>query len=493
MIKQAMDELNRALMEPSVHPLRENMSTGWTDSGIRGETERPLHGEDLPNEEMITSAIHEHTAPKVLPPRPELRSHLSDEAKAAINKAKGKASKFLQPKLAWSGAVKSEVLKRWGKSPNLPAEDQLPAFLDHIEKLVPAGPKQKAYTLYLCGQHLGVNPPAWVPGEDDAVIRPLMFDFDKLVTKGKISGAAADIASYRALGRLKAVVQQARDEAEEGPKDRPVATDEAEAALDRFAVNRTKYLPRDLRDIREGSTIVAEADGWAVYKIKQNPSPAGKVAAQLLCNNGINEVSWCVGRGTLSYLGQGPFYVLVKGGVSRFAISSEMAYETATIWNPSDTPVWVTTTGDDQGMSNLMATAQKLGAPLDMSQISSLPAAVIPILKAATAADSQLATLIPATHLVEGDTTVLDKVIMACPLNGLVADLADAFSSERTVGVSAAVMGRCIALHYDFAPEYSMFNEALLVGYIELLAAAGQGLPKSLEDAIIQAIESTPA
>ena len=464
----------------------------------------------------LQAAIHEHTAPELLPPRPDLRSHLSDEAQEAIDKAKGKTAKLLQPsitkqahdlqaflvtasvdKLAWSNAIKAEVLRRWGKSQSMPKttegqvdEVALGKILDSIEAMVPPGPKQKAYTLYLAGQFFAFNPPAWVPGEDDAVIRPLMFNFDKLVTKGKLTGPQADINGYKGLDQLKAAVGKLMDEAHQ-PVGGPDVPDEEEAQKPRFDVHRTKYLPQDIADIKAGSAIVAEAGGWAVYKIRANPDEAGKIAAQLLCNNGINKVSWCVGRGTLSYLDQGPFYVLVQGGKSRFAISSVLRDKTATIWNAADTPVWVTTSGDgDHAMPNLVYTAQEKGIPLDLTKISSLPADILPVMAAATQADPELAALVPPAHLVQGDTAMLDKAIMVCSPTGLTQDLSSAFGSERTVGIGAAIMGRCIALHYDFSQEYSEFDETLLVAYIELLAAAGQGLPKSLEAAIIQAIQN---
>lgn len=447
-------------------------------------------------------------------PRDDLRSHLSDEAKNDIDTAKGKTSKFLKKsskgssdiasladdvtsitasaeKLAWSNSLKNEVGKRWGNTPNFPQDDAaLAAFLDSVEKLTPAGPKQKVYTLYLCGQYFAFNPPAWQPGEDDAVIRPLIFNFDKLVTKGKLTGAQSDINSYKALDQLKSTVQKAIDEAEEGSKSRPENDDESEGALDRFDVHRTKYLPQDLADIKAGSTVITEVNGFAVYKIKQHPDETGKVAAQLLCNNGINKVSWCVGRGTVRYLEDGPFYVFVKDGRSRFAMSSEMSQKTATIWNPADTPIWVTTSGGATGMPNLQKAAQASGIPLDMSKISSLPAELVPVIAQARKHDPEMAVLVPEAHLVAGDTAPLDKAIMATPLQGLVSDLKNAFSSERSMGIGAAVMGRCVALHYDFSEEYSMFDENLLVAYIEMLAGAGQKLPTSLEDALVEAIQA---
>jgi hypothetical protein len=464
----------------------------------------------------IQAAIHQIPDPTKLPPRDDMRSHLSDEAKAGIESAEAPDLPHGVPhvvphvgsleaqalsltaslKLAWSRAILTEALRRWSGSAQMPKtpegqvdETALGQFLDQVEKLVPPGPKVKAYMLYLCNQFFGMNPPAWQPGEDDAIIRPLMFNFDKLCTKGSLTGPQADLNGYKQLDQLKAAVKKFTDESEEGRNTRPELSDEEEAAKDRFDVHRTNYLPQDLADIQAGSSIVVEANGWAVYKIRQNPDQIGKTAAMLLCNNGINGVSWCVGRGTTSYLDQGPFYVLVKGGKSRYAISSVIRDGAATIWNPADTPVWVTTTGGGNDMPNLLAAAQERGIPLDMSKISSLPADILPILTAATQKDPELAKLVPPAHLVQGDTGPLDKAIMVTPIQGLVQDLANAMGSERSMGIGAAVMGRCIQLHYDFSPEYSMFNENLLVGYIELLAAAGQGLPKTLEDAIIQAIQ----
>lgn len=495
--RNAMDPFNQDLLRPTEHDLAANKRDGWVNPNIMGETERD------PQTGVMAAGIKELRTPDKLPPRKDVQRHLSDEALDLISEAKtaslhAQATSLVASasKLAWSSAIKQEVLRRWGREAGMPKtqdgrvdEAALGQFLDEVERLVPPGPKAKAYILYLCGQHFGFNPPAWQPGEDDAVIRPLMFNFDKLVTRGKLTGQAADVNSYKALDRLKSTVNTLMDEGDVKPGG-PDVSDEIEASKPRFDVHRTKYLPQDIADIKAGSTIIAEAGGWAVYKIPFHPGEAGKVAAQLLCNNGINKVSWCVGRGTIGYLDQGPFYVLVKDGRSQFAISTKSDEKTATVWNPADTPVWVTTSGTEVMMPRLTAVAKAKGIPLDLTKVSSLPAAIIPALDAATKADPELAAMIPPTHLVQGDTTSLDKAIMAAPTLSLVQDLATGFASERTTGIAAAVMGRCIALHYDFSPEYSEFDEPLLVAYIELLAAAGQGLPKSLEAAIIQAIKS---
>ena len=416
-----------------------------------------------------------------------------DAAETAASKtATGRVVKVAaESKLAWSNALKKEVQTRCAKSPTFAAltPEQVDEFLTHTERLVPVE-GAKNFILYLALQHFNVNPPAWMPGEDDAVIRPLMHNFEKLCVTGKLQADAKNIFNYKALDQLKKTVGDLMDK-DNATEPEVEVSDEEEAGKSRFDVHRKKYLPADLQAIAAGSTVIAEVNGYAVYKIKDHPDQAGKDAAQLLCNNGINKVSWCVGRGTLSYLDQGPFYVLVKGGRSRFAISTKLQGNEATIWNPADTPVWVTTSGGAAGFQNLQQAANAKGLTLDMSQISSLPADIIDVLAAARQADPQLMAMIPETHLVKGDTGPLDKAIMACPIQGLVSDLAEGFQSERTMGLASAVMGRAIALHYDFSPEYSMFNENLLVAYIELLAAAGEGLPKSLEDAIIQAIQST--
>ena len=411
---------------------------------------------------------------------------------AASKTATGRVVKIAgDSKLAWSQSLKKEVLARCAKSPALQAmqPEQIDQFLTHCEGLVPAD-QAKNDILYLAIQHFNFDPPAWQPGEDDHTIRPLMHNFEKLCKSGKLQADAKNIFNYKALDALKKTVGDLMDKENEHVPEAEVS-DEEEAAKPRFDVHRKKYLPQDLADIQAGSTVICEVDGYAVYKIQHNPTEAGKIAAQLLCNNGINKVSWCVGRGTLSYLNEGPFYVLVKGGRSKYAISTKLNQNSATIWNPADTPVWVTTSGGAAGFSNLQAAAIAKGIALDMSNISSLPGEIIDVLKAAAAADPQLKAMVPDTHLVKGDTEPLDRAIMATPIQGLIQDLTEGFSSERTMGLAAAVMGRAIAMHYDFSPEYSMFNENLLVGYIELLAAAGQGLPKSLEDAIIQAIQST--
>lgn len=495
--RNAMDPFNQDLLKPTEHDLAANKRDGWVNPNIMGETERD------PQTGVVAAGIKELRTPDKLPPRKDIQRHLSDEALDLISEAKtasfrAQATSLLASasRLAWSSAIKQEVLRRWGQEATMPKtqegrvdEAALGRFLDEVERLVPPGPKAKSYILYLCRQHFGFNPPAWQPGEDDAVIRPLMFDFDKLVTRGKLTGQAADISSYTALDRLKSTVKSLMDEGNVKPGG-PEVGDDVEAQKPRFDVHRTKYLPQDIADIKAGSTVIAEAGEWSVYKIPANPSEAGVVAAQLLCNNGINKVSWCVGRGTVTYLSEGPFYVLVRGGRSQFAISTKSKEKAATIWNAADTPVWVTTSGAEAAMPRLTAIAKAKGIPLDLTKVSSLPAVLIPVLTAATKADPELAAMIPPTHLVQGDTAPLDKTIMAAPTLSLVQDLATGFGSERTVGVASAVMGRCIALHYDFSSEYSEFDEPLLVAYIELLAAAGQGLPKSLEAAIVQAIES---
>ena len=394
-------------------------------------------------------------------------------------------------KQAWSKSIKNEVIKRWGKSPNMMDEAGLDQFLDNVEKLVPAGAKSKAYMLYLCSQYFPFTPPAWEPGHDDSEIRPLMFNFDKLVTGNKLTGKASDLQSYKMLDQLKKAVKGASEV--EGPKkENDESAEQALATEDRFSIKRTRYLPEDLEIIKSGSTIIANHDGWACYKIKHNPDQGGEAAGFMLCNNGINDVSWCVGRKTNNYFKDGPFYVMVKGGKSRYAISTHLNRD-ATIWNPADTPIWQTA-GSEGRFPHIEAAAQAKGLNVDLEQISSLPHDIIGILEAATKVDPELAKVVPAEHIVEPNPETvasLDKAIMASDIKGLVGDLSVAYSSDRSLGKGAAVLGRCVQMHYDFSPEYSEFTENLLIGYIEALAGAGQKLPQSLEDAIVEAIQAS--
>jgi hypothetical protein len=366
---------------------------------------------------------------------------------------------------AVSNTVKQEIIKRYGSKPNFPKDD-LDPVLNQLETLVPAGNKAKIYILWLAKQLWGMTPPGFVLGEDDAAVKPLIHDFDEDVTKNVIKGKEADINNYEDLEALRNVVEG-----------------------DTKEVEGKGYTEEQKATIKAGSDLVYNADGWVVYRVNKSSDKNAFAAAQLLCDNSIHSVSWCVGRGTTHYITQGNFYVLEKNGRSKYAISTDE--RSATIWNPADTPVW-STSGSGGTFHSIEKQAEKMGIDAGdvLDKMSALPRDIIGILSAVTKEDNYLAKRIPSEQLVEGDTKGLDKVIYATPLSGLVDDLNKNFSSSRTVGSAAAVMSRAIALKIDFATEYDSFKETTMIGYIELLAAAGfKTLPKSLEDYFVTQLE----
>jgi len=372
-------------------------------------------------------------------------------------------SKYLN-KLAVSNAIKQEIVNRFGSKPNFPKEN-LDSTLDQIEKLVPTGNKAKTYILWLSNQLWGITPPGFVLGEDDARVKPLIYNFDEAVNKKKLSGPQADINKYKDLESI----QKAVGEEEKEPEGMVEYTDEQKAIVEK------------------GSEVIYNQGGWVVYRINKGNNKDHFAAAKLLCDNDIHNVGWCVGRGTTSYLVEGNFYVVEKNGRSKYAISTDA--NSATIWNPSDTPVW-TTSGTGGDFHNIARAAISLGIKLDFSTLSSLPRELVPLMKEVVPKDPYLAERIPADQLTEGDTGPLDKVLFGMDKSKIIEDLNENFSSHRTVGSAAAIMGRCIALKMDFAGTYDNFSEETMLAYIELLAAAGyKSLPKSFEDYIVSELE----
>ena len=363
-----------------------------------------------------------------------------------------------------SGVVRKDIVTQFSNCSGFPQTDEeLDNILQQLDKLCPQNVKTKQYILFLCKQLWKLDPPGFILGEDEAAVRKTLHDFDKLVSTKALSGKDADIHSYATLGDLSSRIRSLKED---------------------HAVKSVEYTEEQQKVLEKGATIVARDGDWVAYCCKG--TAAGKAAAQLLCDNDLHGVSWCVGRGTTRYLDEGNFYVLEKNGVSRYAISTEQAG--ATIWNPSDVPVW-NTMKHGGSASNLEAQAKSMGIQLDFSNMSTLPEDIIGILKAATAKDSYLAKKIPSSQLVSGDYKQLDQVILACSASGLIDDLNDLFESERSVGLGSLILGRAIAIHYPF--DWARMATNSMVAFIELYAATGaKSLPEDLEAFFIADIES---
>jgi hypothetical protein len=75
--KTAMDAMNEALLTPSDYP---GTDPDYNPGYFKGtEPEQIKHGSHRRKAE-----VDQHTAPKILPPRTELRSHIDEELKAEI-------------------------------------------------------------------------------------------------------------------------------------------------------------------------------------------------------------------------------------------------------------------------------------------------------------------------------------------------------------------------------------------------------------------------
>ena len=374
--------------------------------------------------------------------------------------------------LAASNSTLAEVTRLCGSEPNFPKDPiEVKKIVDHVESLVPTGKNSKKYILYLCRQLFpgnGLPPGFTLTGNvDDARIKPLMYNYDKYAISGKVN---ADIYQYKTLESL----QKAIEGIAEAPRAKLGQYTEEQKAI-----------------IAQGSQVIYSGGGWVVHKVPKGGSKACKAAARLLCDNVLHRVEWCTGRDPQAthYFGE-DFYVFELNGNSEFAM--ETTNDSAKIFNPANTQVWETS-GNAGKFSSIESAAQHLGITVDLSQISSLPKKILPVIMEVRKVDPRIARLIPAEHVVEGDTRNLDRALMAMAKNplSLIQDLNLGFSDQRTMGKASAVMSRCIALQITFEGSLDEFDETTAVAYIELLAAAGyKTLPAPFEAYVLKLLEA---
>lgn len=396
--------------------------------------------------------------------------------------------------LSYSQSTKRDIEAMYKKNPKFPQDPEgVDQLLKHLESLLPTGipeGKQKLYTKYLAKQLFGPQP-SWVMNEDEPRVKSTLEAFEVAIKDKRLTGNATNIDTYDTL----ADVMEAST-VEKETKDRTGFT--LDNLPEQADLGGQPGNPR--AEVAAGSKIIADEGGWRVYRIEKG-DPKGKVAGSWLGANKWWGVKWCVGRDYSSdawqsrpYMDNGHFYFFAKNGRSKYAMSTDG--NSADLYNPADAVIWTTNNAQASGnFPALQATADSMGADMDLSGISTLPPELLPILRAATEVDPYLKKMVPESQLAERDTTVLDSIIAATPADKLVQDL-NSNSGFRSKSTVEAILLRCTSKTNksgvkDFSQMWGDMNENTMVLYIEALARNGwKSLPTSLENYFIQEAEN---
>ena len=402
-----------------------------------------------------------------------------------------------------SGSTKATIVQMYKAKPNFPKEDaQVTAVHAAMDSALPQGlqsNRQKLYLKYLAKQLWGINPPGFVltispegavDFEDKPRVSSTLANFEQ--ADKTLTGNAANIESYETLADVQEAAATEKEQKVKAQFTLENLPEEGESSK-----GGQPGFPR--KAVAEGSKIIAQADGWKCYKIKQS-DPKGKEAGSWLGMNAWWGVKWCVGRDYSGnawegrpYMDQGEFYFFAKNGISRYAISTDR--NGAAIYNPADDRTDIGQHKESGKFPAMEAAAAGAGLTLDTSSISSLPAEVIPIIRATVAVDPYLAERIPQDQLQEANTESLDKIIALTPADAMVKDLNNN-SGYRGRDLTKGIISRCVAKNNkngakDFTQVWDQFNESTMIMYIEALASAGyRELPPSLEQYFIKEAEN---
>jgi len=371
-------------------------------------------------------------------------------------------------KKAWSKAIKTEIQRLYQDKPaypNFPEDEaKLDSVMTTLESWLPAGlgTKVKPYLIYLCKKLFQAQPEFQISenGQDEDGIQELLAKHREKFPTGPDSDC----------GQFRKTIAELKSEIDE----------EAE-------VERPGFTPEDMAIVNAGATVIAHVGDWELYKCDEQTKGAAAIKAMgRLCNNSKTGVTWCTGedRGpATTYINNGPFYVALKGGRTRYALAHQKGPNQIDIIPPENVVVW--TTGDEQAagrFTNLEAVSVERGVDFDFSTISSIPAELVPLLTQAETVDPHLAEMVPIPPPFDKDQ--LKALVRVTPQEKLVEDWNRNSSNDK--GRVQTIMAVSIDLRQELKDVYDKFNTETLNSYIISLAAAGYtSLPKSLEDFIV--------
>ena len=371
-------------------------------------------------------------------------------------------------KKAYSATTLRDIRTQFQGKPNFPESDEeLFDILAVLESWIPqsvVAAKGKPYLTYLCKKYFTAAPEftigTTVKDEDD-----IAATLTKYVEKYP-TGPESNLKNFTlSIDAAKKAVTEESD-----------VDDKAEHfADDDYAV------------INAGADVIGEANGWKLYRCdKKAKGDAAIKAMGRLCNNKKTGVTWCTGedRGPVTaYINNGPFYVAVQNGRTRYALAHQQGPHVIDIIPPENVVVWHTGDANTKGQfPKLEEVSAKINKPFDFSTISSIPSELIPVLTEAEKVDQHLAQMVPIPAPFDKES--LKAIIRATPPADMVADWN---ANTRNSGRVQAVMGVSIDLRQDLKDVYEQFSTETLNNYITALAAAKYTrLPQSLEDFIVE-------
>jgi hypothetical protein len=380
---------------------------------------------------------------------------------------------------AYSTSAKNDIVKMFGKKPGFPQEEEgVDALLKGLQPLLPPSAaegsgKQKALLVYLARQLFGGPRPTFVQPEDNEDIKDILAAFEE--AQPMLPPDKKDINKFKVIQDIKAYLEEMAGEKEQGLVTIPTLPET-------YACKRNITEPgHPKEEIAAGSTVIATAGDWQLYEIKKNSanSPERIAAGWLTCNELWN-VSWCTGRdrsqNEVNYQAQGDFWVLAKGGRSKWAISSSPGSAIIYDVNDKSTDIGKSTNKMPQ---NTAAKAAEMG--ITLGGISSVPPEIVPVMAAGAKVSQSLAEVIPATSLTV-DFSGLDQVIKQMDVDALIEDINRGTSSNA----AQALLGRALANKKSFSGKWDKFNEDGMIAFINAWAATGaKNLPPDLEQAFI--------
>ena len=383
-------------------------------------------------------------------------------------------------KEAYSTSAKNDIVKMFGKKPGFPQDDAgVDALLKGLQALLPPSAaegsgKQKALLVYLSRQLFGGPRPTFVQPEDDDDIRDILAAFEE--AQPMLPPDKKDINKFKAIQDIKAYLEEMAGEKEQG-----LVT--LASLPESYSCKKGITEPGNPKaEIQAGSHVIAQAGDWQLFEIKRNqPQSPERVAAGWLTCNELWGVSWCTGRdrsqNEVNYQANGDFWVLTKGGRSKWAISSSPG--SAIIYDTNDKATDIGKSASKMP-KNVSAKADEMG--ITLGGISSVPPEIVPVLAEGTKKSKSLADVIPTASLTV-DFSGLDQVIKQMDVDALIQDINQGTGSNA----AQALLGRALANKKSFTGKWDQFNEDGMIAFINAWAATGaKSLPPDLEQAFIE-------